>query len=129
MACHEPCKVHGYANSCEFTWRMCPEIFVVHDQDSHICCGFFCYNNVMYYVYALKSLCKDFIYVGYSTNLKQRFEYHQNGYVKSTKAFCPFELIFYEAYKSKADAKRREMYLKSTKGKSTLRLMLRESLK
>lgn len=39
------------------------------------------------------------------------------------------KLIFYEAFQSSKDAIRRERYLKSTKGKTTLRLMLRESLK
>lgn len=83
----------------------------------------------MYYVYVLKSLNKNFTYVGYSTDIKQRFIYHQNGYVKSTKSFRPFEIVFYEAYKDMADAKRREKYLKTDKGKSTLRMMLRESMK
>ena len=83
----------------------------------------------MYYVYVLKSLTKDFVYVGYSANIKRRFEYHQNGYVKSTKLYQPFELVFYEAYKNMSDAKRREKYLKTDKGKSTLRIMLKESLK
>jgi predicted GIY-YIG superfamily endonuclease len=40
----------------------------------------------------------------------------------------PFELIFYEAYKSKEDAKHRERYFKTGKGKSVLRMMLRDSL-
>lgn len=83
----------------------------------------------MYYVYILKSLVKDYVYVGYSTDLKQRFEYHQNGYVGSTKPYRPFELIFYEAYKNMSDAKRREKYFKTDKGKSALKMMLRESLK
>jgi predicted GIY-YIG superfamily endonuclease len=37
-------------------------------------------------------------------------------------------LVFYEAFSAKEDSIRRERYLKSTKGKATLRLMLRESL-
>jgi putative endonuclease len=83
----------------------------------------------MFYIYVLKSLKDRNFYIGYSTNLKQRFEYHQKGYVKSTKARRPFELIFYEAYKSVTDAKRREKYLKTNKGKSTLKIMLRDSIK
>jgi len=35
-------------------------------------------------------------------------------------------LIFYEAYLDKYDALRREKYLKSTKGKTTIRTMLRD---
>jgi len=34
------------------------------------------------------------------------------------------ELIFYEAYLEKSDAQRREIYLKTTKGKRALKLML-----
>jgi predicted GIY-YIG superfamily endonuclease len=37
-------------------------------------------------------------------------------------------LIFYEAYKNKYDALRREKYLKTTKGRTTLKSMLREFL-
>jgi hypothetical protein len=36
--------------------------------------------------------------------------------------------MYYEAHTSKKDAKRREQYFKSTKGKSTLRQMLRNAL-
>jgi predicted GIY-YIG superfamily endonuclease len=39
------------------------------------------------------------------------------------------KLIYYESHLSKADAARREIYFKTTKGKSTLKQMLRESLR
>jgi len=83
----------------------------------------------MYYVYILKSLKKDWIYVGYTTNLEKRFKQHQKGLSKATKPYRPFELVFFEAYKAKEDAKRREKYFKTTRGKRVLRLMLQESLK
>jgi len=38
----------------------------------------------------------------------------------------PLELIHYEAYKNMKDAKRRELYLKSNRGKTTLMTMLKE---
>jgi predicted GIY-YIG superfamily endonuclease len=38
------------------------------------------------------------------------------------------KMLYYEAHLSKADAVRREQYFKTTKGKSTLRQMLRGSL-
>src|SRR3989344_591904 len=82
----------------------------------------------MYYVYVLKSQLDNKLYIGYSANLKKRFKEHQNGKVKSTKPRRPFELIFYEAYKSKVDAKRREKYFKTDKGKTTIQTMLRDSL-
>ena len=79
-----------------------------------------------YYVYVLHNPQKDFVYIGYSENLKSRVSYHNDGKVQSTKAYLLLELIHYEAYKSKADAKRRELYLKSNRGKTTLTTMLRE---
>lgn len=77
-----------------------------------------------YYVYVLKSINHDFIYVGFTENLKNRFIQHNIKEEQSTKAYAPYELIHYEAYRSKKDAKRREVYLKTTKGRTTLRFML-----
>jgi putative endonuclease len=80
-----------------------------------------------YYVYILQSVpVASWIYVGYTENLKKRFAEHNNGESISTKSRKPFHLIHYEAYATKADAKRRELYLKTTKGKTTLRTMLQE---
>jgi len=83
----------------------------------------------MYYVYVLKSQVDGKMYVGYTANLRNRLKEHQGGKVISTKSRRPFELIFYEGYKSDEDAKRRERYLKTSNGKSSLRMMLRDSLK
>ncbi len=41
----------------------------------------------------------------------------------------PFDVIFYEPYRSEYDAKRREIYLKSTKGRTTLKTMLQTFLR
>jgi len=82
----------------------------------------------MYYTYVIKSQTKDWLYVGYSLNLKRRFSEHQRGLSTATKPYRPFELVFYEAYKSSGDAKHREKYFKTDKGKRTLKLMLKESL-
>mgnify|MGYP001568685503 CR=1 FL=1 len=79
-----------------------------------------------YYVYILHNPARDFIYIGYSENLRARLEKHNNGESKSTKNYLPLDLIHYEAYKNKKDAKRREIYLKSNRGKTTLKTMLKE---
>lgn len=78
-----------------------------------------------YYVYILRSIDYDFIYIGYTDNLKRRLKEHNSGLVISTKHYYPLELIHYEAYKNKKDAKRREEYLKTNKGKTTLKTMLK----
>lgn len=83
----------------------------------------------MFYVYVLKSKKKiTQLYVGYSANLKNRLAEHNAGKSFSTKPYVPWELIFYEAYKNMKDAKRREMYLKTTKGRKALKIIIRYSL-
>lgn len=51
---------------------------------------------------------------------------HSKGQVIATKHRLPVELIFYEAYLNKYDALRREKYFKSSKGKTALKVMLKE---
>ena len=82
----------------------------------------------MYYCYILRSQKDKKFYIGSSGDLKKRFLEHQNGKVQSTKSRRPLQLIFYEAFISKDDATRREHYFKSSKGKSSLRMMLRGTL-
>lgn len=82
----------------------------------------------MFYTYVLLSLKDRRFYIGYSSHLKQRIKDHFDGKNTSTKPRLPFKLFYYEAHLSKIDAMRREKYFKTTKGKSTLRLICRNSL-
>ena len=68
----------------------------------------------MYYVYLLKSKMKDTknLYIGYTSDLKERMKQHNSGVTLSTRSLLPVELIYYEAYKSKEDARTRERALK-----------------
>lgn len=69
----------------------------------------------MYFIYVL--FCSDRkLYIGYSTNLKQRLKTHQHKEVSSTKHRGPVTLLYYECYRNKRDAKAREVYLKSGAG-------------
>lgn len=79
-----------------------------------------------YYVYILYNHLENFIYIGYSEDLKQRVASHNNGENKSTKPYIPLDIIHYEAYRNIKDAKRRELYLKSNKGRTTIMTMLKE---
>lgn len=66
----------------------------------------------MFYVYVLKSLKDGDLYTGYTSDLKRRFQEHNNGQNTSTKSRAPFELVYYEAYKNKEEAEKREENLK-----------------
>lgn len=82
----------------------------------------------MYYVYVLLSFRDKKFYIGFSEDVKKRLEDHNAGRNTSTKTRRPLKLIYFEAHLCKKDALRREFYFKTAKGKSTLRLMLRDSL-
>jgi putative endonuclease len=68
------------------------------------------------------------LYIGSTGDLRKRVLNHNRGHVQSTSPRWPLELIFYEAYLNVYDAKRREIYLKSTKGRTTLKTMLKDYL-
>ncbi|RLC37319.1 GIY-YIG nuclease family protein [candidate division Kazan bacterium] len=82
----------------------------------------------MYYVYILRSKVDENFYVGFSENLKQRILDHNSGKNLSTRIRKPFDLIFYESFVDKFDALRRERYLKSNKGRTMIKQLLREYL-
>ncbi|MBU1146590.1 GIY-YIG nuclease family protein [Patescibacteria group bacterium] len=66
----------------------------------------------MFYVYVLKSKKDGSIYFGYTDDLRRRLGEHNGLKNKSTKNKAPFEVIYYEAYKSMPDAKYREKNIK-----------------
>ena len=82
----------------------------------------------MYYTYVLLSKRDQKLYIGYTQDLKQRIAMHEAGSVESTKNRRPLHLVFYEAFISEEDAMRRERYFKSTKGKASLKQVIRGSL-
>ena len=82
----------------------------------------------MVFVYALFSLKDHKFYIGLTNNVRRRTREHISGKNPSTSSRRPLELVYYEGHLSKQDAARRERYFKSTKGRSTLRQMLRDSL-
>ncbi|HAT73961.1 MAG: GIY-YIG catalytic domain protein [Candidatus Moranbacteria bacterium GW2011_GWF2_36_839] len=82
----------------------------------------------MYYTYILRSEKDNKNYVGYTKNLKLRFEEHQKGKVESTKDRRPLKLIYYEAYLNQQDATHREKYLKTYHGKMFLKNRLKSYL-
>ena len=71
----------------------------------------------MYYVYFLE-LSNNDIYVGFSSNLKQRFKAHNDGKVPATAGFLPVKLKSYVAVEAKEKAMTLEKYFKSGSGKA-----------
>ena len=76
-------------------------------------------------VYAIKSLTRNYIYVGMTNDLKRRLEEHNNGENRSTKTYKPFVLIFSENFSDRTSAREKEKYLKSGIGKEILKSLIR----
>lgn len=75
----------------------------------------------MYYVYIIKSQRSGELYKGSTMDLKIRLKQHNLGNVMSTKSGRPWKLIYYEAFISKRDARREELFLKSGKGRERIK--------
>jgi len=84
----------------------------------------------MYYVYLIKSVKDKNFYIGSTNDIHRRLYEHNNGLVYSTKSRIPFELVYYEAYKSEGDARKREKNLKlRSRAFTQLKKRIRNSLK
>lgn len=79
----------------------------------------------MYYVYAIKSISKNYIYVGMTNNLVRRIDQHNKGENMTTRAYKPFILIYSEMKERRIEARNREKYLKSGVGKEFLRSLIK----
>ncbi|KKS20538.1 MAG: Excinuclease ABC C subunit domain protein [Candidatus Roizmanbacteria bacterium GW2011_GWC2_41_7] len=55
---------------------------------------------------------KNWVYIGSTADLRKRFQEHNTGNTRLTKAYKPYKLIYYEAYHDKGDARKREIELK-----------------
>ncbi|OGH86648.1 MAG: excinuclease ABC subunit C [Candidatus Magasanikbacteria bacterium RIFOXYC12_FULL_33_11] len=77
-----------------------------------------------FYTYVLKSGKDKKLYIGYTKDLRNRFEQHNDGLVESTKDRRPFILIYYEACLNEKDAIVREKQLKTGFGRAYLKRRL-----
>lgn len=82
----------------------------------------------MVYAYVIISRKDKKNYTGTTTNLRKRFNQHNNNEVPATKGRGLFDLIYYEACINKYDAFARERYLKSGMGKRYLKNRLKRFL-
>lgn len=71
----------------------------------------------MHYVY-FPELSNGNIYVGFSSNLKQRFQAYNDDKVPATAGFLPAKLRSYVSVESKEKAMALEKYFKTDSGKA-----------
>jgi len=75
----------------------------------------------MFYVYAISSLERNYIYVGLTDSVERRFLEHNSGRNKTTKPYLPFKLIFVQECATRIVARELEKYYKSGIGKEKLK--------
>lgn len=75
----------------------------------------------MYYVYALSSTVRRYIYVGLTNSPGRRIHQHQAGYEQTTSPYRPFRVLLIEEFSTRPEARMREKYLKSGIGKEFLK--------
>ena len=83
------------------------------------------YNEKVFYVYLLENKNDHSWYIGFSNDLKRRLTEHlEKKGGRTTKLKSGWGLIYYEAYREKADAIGRERFLKSGSGRKYLKKQL-----
>ena len=81
----------------------------------------------MFTVYVLHSVSFGKIYVGFTSNLTERFKSHNELATKGWAIkFRPWEIVHTEAFENKRDAMRREKELKTSKGREWIWRLINE---
>lgn len=73
------------------------------------------------FIYLLLSEVDEKTYIGSTNDIDRRIAQHNEGLCKSTRHKRPLQLIYIEAYKSLAEVRKRERYLKTTSGRRELK--------
>ena len=72
-------------------------------------------RSMKYYVYILKSQKDERFYIGSTSDVDKRIEFHNSSRARYTKRYQPWVLIYIEEYESRGEALRREKELKRVK--------------
>ena len=68
------------------------------------------------------------MYVGYTKNIQQRLAAHREGLARTTRLRGPIKLLYVECYIHDTDARKREKFLKSGRGREVIRKQLHNTL-
>ena len=79
----------------------------------------------MFYCYILKSEINNSYYVGSTSNLKIRLDYHNKGQSKYTRTKRPWKLLYYEEFSTLSLARQREKQVKSWKSREAVERLIR----
>lgn len=117
-------------------WKRTSEIVIIEDtcrggaclplgrESADLPAGRQARTSTMYYVYTLKSLIRNYIYVGLTNDPTRRIAEHNNKKERTTRPYAPFKTIKIEMFETRPEARKREKYLKSGTGKEQIKSLL-----
>jgi len=70
---------------------------------------------MIFYTYILFSLKLQKYYIVSTNNLEKRLQRHNHGHTTYTKYGIPWKIVYFEQYKLRSQAYKREMQIKSMK--------------
>ena len=78
----------------------------------------------MFYLYILESEFDQSFYIGSTENLENRVNEHNFGNTRFTKRKRPWKVIYFEEYKTRGEAIKRERYLKRLKSRKYINYLI-----
>ena len=73
-----------------------------------------------YFVYILQSQINHSFYIGQTSNIENRFKRHNAGSERYTKKYTPWNLIWFQACDSRAEAMKFENQIKAWKSRKRI---------
>ena len=77
-----------------------------------------------WYTYIIYSTKIDKYYIGSTEDLNWRLERHNMGWGKYTKRGIPWKMVYFEKYKTKTEALRREKEIKNKKSRNYIEALI-----
>ncbi len=78
----------------------------------------------MFTVYVLESTSTGKLYTGQTEDLERRYSEHQSGIGRYSRGRGPWKILMTEQYSTRAEAMRRERFLKSGKGRALIKAIV-----
>lgn len=74
-----------------------------------------------FFVYILESEIDGRLYKGQTKDIDNRIKEHNSGKTKSTKAYKPWKLVYFETFETREEAVLREKYFKTGSGREYIK--------
>ena len=85
-------------------------------------------TEIMFYVYIIRSEKNNKYYIGYTSDVERRIEYHNNGMSRYTRNKGRWKLVYKEEYKNKTEALKRENEIKRRKSRKYIEKLIRREV-